>query len=1010
MTNPVLALVRHPRLSPHVTSPVPAWLCTVEPLRMVWTNAAGARFRGSSSPATVTQRAISPGDLLATDVARLAASLPHSGAARLERIRGLSAGIGRTTVCACSRLAIDEVAAILMVAAEHAASDMPLAERVRRAFADAEAAIAVFSPDGALLHASPEGAARLGQITTLAAWEAGALAAEALNCGRASGNTRIGPAELERIGSGGHSVVLAIFGVEPDRSQPLPSEILVDEIPPRIGPAQAQPAPAPPAGEEAAGPAAERKPEQAEPAGPAAAETVAVSPGPERRHPLRFVWLIDPEGRFTVGSTDFAEAMGGQTVAQIGRIWNEIAAELGLDPEQRVERAIASRDTWSGITVDWPVEGSAERLAVELSGLPVFDRDRTFRGYRGFGVCRDVARVAAAIAARSAAPSDAAAESSAVDVREPSGAQSTDSRPQLTLVPAAKNVVPFRGAAGNERRPALSAVERTAFREIGQALNSGLPEHSGEDARPEEKPARGEHAEFLADDAGVVPSAFAPGSMPAAPNAAAREPESIELDRLPIGVLVYRGSRLIHANRVLLDWTGYEDLGALAAAGGLERVFAEPAAALDQSGETGQTLAIITRTGEPLAVEGRLFSVSWGAETAFMLVLLQAGDRLKSSELALRRAEADACELRSILDTATDGVVVIERDGRIVSLNRSAEALFGYESRDLVGAPLSDLFAPESQRAALDYLDGLSLNGVASVLNDGREVIGRVREGGLIPLFMTMGRIADGTGKFCAVLRDITQWKRAEEDLLNAKREAERASSAKSDFLAKISHEIRTPLNAIIGFSEVMMDERFGPVGNERYRQYLKDIHASGGHLVSLLNDLLDLSKIEAGKLDLTFTSVDLTALLQQCVALMQPQANRERIIIRTSLLPTLPAVVVDERSIRQIVLNLLSNSIKFTGAGGQVIVSTALTERGEAVLRVRDTGIGMSEKEIETALEPFRQLATSTRWGSGGTGLGLPLTKALVEANRATFTIRSAVNAGTLVEITFPSTRVLAE
>src|SRR6266516_2922543 len=582
MTNPVLALVRHPRLSPHVTSPVPAWLCTVEPLRMVWTNAAGARFRGSSSPATVTQRAISPGDLLATDVARLAASLPHSGAARLERIRGLSAGIGRTTVCACSRLAIDEVAAILMVAAEPAASAMPLAERVRRAFADAEAAIAVFSPDGALLHASPEGAARLGQITTLAAWEAGALAAEALNCGRASGNTRIGPAELERIGSGGHSVVLAIFGVEPDRSQPLPSEILVDEIPPRIGPAQAQPAPAPPAGEEAAGPAAERKPEQAEPAGPAAAETVAVSP--ERRHPLRFVWLIDPEGRFTVGSTDFAEAMGGQTVAQIGRIWNEIAAELGLDPEQRVERAIASRDTWSGITLDWPVEGSAERLAVELSGLPVFDRDRTFRGYRGFGVCRDVARLAAAIAARSAAPavsaplSDAAARSIAADAGEPSGTQPTDPRPQLTLVPAAKNVVPFRSAGANERRPALSAVERTAFREIGQALTSGLPENADEPGTRIEQPvAGGEPAGPRAEDATVVPSAFAPGGVPAAAGAAMAKPGSTALDRLPIGVLVYRGSRLIHANRVLLDWTGYEDLGALATAGGLERVFAEPA-------------------------------------------------------------------------------------------------------------------------------------------------------------------------------------------------------------------------------------------------------------------------------------------------------------------------------------------------------------------------------------------------------------------------------------------------
>ena len=132
-----------------------------------------------------------------------------------------------------------------------------------------------------------------------------------------------------------------------------------------------------------------------------------------------------------------------------------------------------------------------------------------------------------------------------------------------------------------------------------------------------------------------------------------------------------------------------------------------------------------------------------------------------------------------------------------------------------------------------------------------------------------------------------------------------------------------------------------------------------------------------------------------------------QRIIIRTSLSPTLPPVVADARSVRQIVLNLLSNAIKFTGAGGQVIVSTALTERGEAILRVRDTGIGMTEKDIETAMEPFRQLATSTRKGSGGTGLGLPLTKALAEANRASFAIKSAKDAGTLVEITFPGTRV---
>jgi signal transduction histidine kinase len=270
---------------------------------------------------------------------------------------------------------------------------------------------------------------------------------------------------------------------------------------------------------------------------------------------------------------------------------------------------------------------------------------------------------------------------------------------------------------------------------------------------------------------------------------------------------------------------------------------------------------------------------------------------------------------------------------------------------------------------------------------------------------MTLGRIAAAQPTYCAVFRDITRWKRAEQELLEAKRQAEQASRAKSDFLAKISHEIRTPLNAIIGFSEVMMEERLGPIDNERYRAYLKDIHASGEHLVALLNDLLDLSKIEAGKLELTFASVNLNELTQQCVALMQQQANNARVIIRTSLATVLPPIVADARSVRQILLNLLSNSIKFTAAGGQVIVSTALTDGNEAVLRVRDTGIGMSEKEIETALEPFRQIETSARGGSGGTGLGLPLTKALAEANRANFAIKSNVNSGTLVEVAFPTT-----
>ena len=257
-------------------------------------------------------------------------------------------------------------------------------------------------------------------------------------------------------------------------------------------------------------------------------------------------------------------------------------------------------------------------------------------------------------------------------------------------------------------------------------------------------------------------------------------------------------------------------------------------------------------------MEGRLFSVAWDNESALVLMIsTQAVAEDRGTTMSLRRLESENDELKSILDTATDGVLVLDRGARVLSANRSAEALFGYEAAEFAELTFGDLFAPESRRSVLDYLDRVAREGGAGMLDTGREAIGRVRQGGLVPLYFTMGRIADGE-KFCAVLRDITAWKRTEEELINAKQQAEKASTAKSEFLAKISHEIRTPLNAIIGFSEVMMDERFGPVGNERYRQYLKDIHTSGGHLISLLNDLLDLSKIEAGKLELTFVSVNL--------------------------------------------------------------------------------------------------------------------------------------------------------
>ncbi|WP_306026965.1 ATP-binding protein [Stappia sp. MMSF_3263] len=610
-------------------------------------------------------------------------------------------------------------------------------------------------------------------------------------------------------------------------------------------------------------------------------------------------------------------------------------------------------------------------------------------------------------------------------------------------LPSVRSASSYRTEDADTSR--LSKPEREAFRKIAEALGArsetgepevlaaapqdSTPSVATDDAKadadlveaakptediasPDEDDATGMPASANVASLGIVPRT----SATATPRAA----RTNLLDKLPVGVAIIDGEDVDYANATLLDLLGYPDLEALHAVGGLDAIFAEPEdwPSSLPGAMTERTMRIRLADGGAKPVKSRLHSVAWKDGTALMMSLLDrhdpaqeaALDRLHETQSSLSLAEEHLAEMDAVLETATDGVLILDEGGRIMKVNRSAEALFDAAREDMVGAPLSDYLAPESHRDASDYLDGLARNGVASVLNDGREVIGQLRSGGLIPLFMTIGRVGHGAEgpRFCTVLRDITQWKTAEEELTDAKRQAENASSQKSDFLAKISHEIRTPLNAIIGFSEVMMEERFGPVGNDRYKGYLRDIHNSGSHIMSLINDLLDLSKIEAGKLDLTFEAVSANDIIRECVALMQPQANRERVIIRASLPTSVPKIVADGRSVRQIVLNLLSNAIKFNQPGGQVIVSTALEDSGEVILRVRDTGMGMSHQDLAAAMEPFRQLHTARH--GGGTGLGLPLTKALVEANRASFRIDSEVNHGTLIEVTFPPQRVLAE
>jgi PAS domain S-box-containing protein len=1004
----LLGFLSDPRLASYAMADTPVWLWSADAIRILWGNAAAAAIFNAASSVALTGHTIDPKGSAALQIARLAGTLPLAAAPRLERLRGFGGRLGGAVMCGCSRISLaDRTPAILIVATESAGQRLSPAEKAERLLAGGSEPLALFAADGPLLSATPSGRARLGRVQNLAGLHAGALGTTALAAGRAEGEHGGGKFSIARIGADASTALLVAFAAEakpapverPTALQtlatpmqkpvkpPLPAKVTAAAAPPLREKAAATPAPSQPPPRK--NPPAKPPSPEPQPA-PATATDVA-----ERRQPLRFVWQMDDGGRFTTGSDEFKSVMGPQTAASIGQPWNDIATTLGLDPEGQVARAIASRETWSGITIGFPVDGGDMRLPVEMSGLPVFDRDRNFLGYRGFGVCRDVARLnAIARARRTGLPAPR---------KEPPVFRDDATAGETPLL----NVVPFPSAPPPEGVATLTPVESSAFSELGDRLSARLRNRDKDkplDDIPPSSPA-------VVAKPTIERATSLKESKPEAP--AARTPAMDQrpiLDRLPIGVLVYRLDKLIYANRAFLDWTGYDQLRALEDAGGLDALFVEPKDKEPGDANTAQSLSIATNQGDQVPVEARLFTSPWDGESALVLMVTGAGgsgggDRQKTFETALRHAKAEASEVREILDAAADGVVVLDAEAQVQSINGGAEKLFGYASHELTGLPFATLFAPESHNDVRDALDSAANPARA---RRGRDAIGRRREGGLVPLFMTLSRIDDG--KLCAIFRDMTFWKKTEGELLTARRQAEKASSAKSDFLAKISHEIRTPLNAIIGFSEVMMQERFGPVGNERYRQYLKDIHTSGGHLVSLLNDLLDLSKIEAGRLELEFSDVDLNELTQQSVALMQPQASRERIIIRTSLGPTLPTVTADARSVRQILLNLLSNSIKFTGVGGQVIVSTALGEDGDVILRVRDTGVGMSEQDIAVAMEPFRQLATSARWGSGGTGLGLPLTKALAEANRASFKIRSAVNTGTLVEVAFPAHRIAAE
>ncbi len=372
----------------------------------------------------------------------------------------------------------------------------------------------------------------------------------------------------------------------------------------------------------------------------------------------------------------------------------------------------------------------------------------------------------------------------------------------------------------------------------------------------------------------------------------------------------------------------------------------------------------------------------------------------------LRKERDDAISmLSSIFDTATVGIVVLDRHHRIVRVNDVFVKNFEWDRTELVGETFDKLTSEN------DYKLFSTTKPRSSETHKVHEIRIKKPNGSDVDVYVTTAFLElTSKRRFkIATILDISKQKEMEHSLRDAKEDAESANRAKSAFLANMSHELRTPLNAIIGFTELIKSGTFGLIENSKYDEYLTDILFSAQHLLDIINDVLDMSKIEAGKVDIHDRDVDIPDLFDSVKRIMHDRAAVAEIDLVTEIDPDLPDLFADRRWLRQMLMNLVSNSIKFSPKDSKIIMRAELLKNKKMRLSVIDHGEGIEADKIATVLEPFGQAKDAETNRGQGTGLGLPLAKAMAEMHNADFMLKSKINKGTTVTIDFPENRILS-